>query len=96
MGRTSCRVGDRSQQAGVYDTVYVDLDNDYDFRDEKPLARADVNDPSTYNDMIAYRDFDGDGLSRHLRRYGLLHCRWTELYPRLRLHVGARRVAVAA
>ncbi|MEZ4636971.1 MAG: hypothetical protein R2856_18790 [Caldilineaceae bacterium] len=30
--------------AGVYDTVYVDLDNDYDFRDEKPLARADVND----------------------------------------------------
>ncbi len=42
--------------AGVYDTVYVDLDDDYDFRDEKPLTRADVNDPFTYNSMIAYRD----------------------------------------
>jgi uncharacterized repeat protein (TIGR01451 family) len=47
--------------AGVYDTVYVDLDDDYDFRDEKPLTRADVNDPSTYNNMIAYRDVNGDG-----------------------------------
>jgi len=47
--------------AGVYDTVYVDLNDDYDFRDEKPLTRADVNDPSTYNNMIAYRDMDGDG-----------------------------------
>lgn len=46
---------------GVYDTVYVDLDDDYDFRDEKPLTRADVNDPATYNNMIAYRDMDGDG-----------------------------------
>jgi uncharacterized repeat protein (TIGR01451 family) len=49
--------------AGLYDTVYVDLDADYDFRDEKPLTKADVNDPSTYNDMIAYRDMNGDGLA---------------------------------
>jgi uncharacterized repeat protein (TIGR01451 family) len=50
--------------AGVYDTVYMDLDNDYDFRDEKPLTRADVgNLGSTRNDMIAYRDVDGDGLA---------------------------------
>ncbi len=48
--------------AGVYDTVYVDLDNDYDFRDEKPLTRADVHDPMTYNDMIAYRDVNADGI----------------------------------
>ncbi|MEJ5197573.1 MAG: S8 family serine peptidase [Anaerolineae bacterium] len=47
--------------AGVYDTVYVDLNDDYDFRDEKPLTRADVNNPATYNNMIAYRDFNGDG-----------------------------------
>ncbi|MCX7670568.1 MAG: S8 family serine peptidase, partial [Anaerolineae bacterium] len=47
--------------AGVYDTVYVDLDDDYDFRNEKPLTRADVNNPATYNNMIAYRDFNGDG-----------------------------------
>lgn len=49
--------------AGVYDTVYVDLNDDYDFRDEKPLTRADVNDPATYNNMIAYRDVNGDGLA---------------------------------
>jgi len=41
---------------GVFDTVYVDLDNDYDFRDEKPLTGADPADPATYNDMVAYRD----------------------------------------
>ncbi|MEW5871059.1 MAG: S8 family serine peptidase [Chloroflexota bacterium] len=47
--------------AGVYDTVYVDLDNDYDFRDEKPLTKAVVGNPATYNNMIAYRDMNGDG-----------------------------------
>ena len=49
--------------AGVYDTVYVDLDADHDFRDEKPLTKADVNDPGTYNNMVAYRDLNGDGLA---------------------------------
>ncbi|NLE57345.1 MAG: S8 family serine peptidase, partial [Planctomycetes bacterium] len=49
--------------AGVYDTVYVDLDDDYDFRNEKPLTRADMSDPNTYNNMICYRDFDGDGIA---------------------------------
>ena len=49
--------------AGVYDTVYIDLDDDHDFTDEKPLTKADPTDPSTYNDMIAYRDLDGDGLA---------------------------------
>ncbi len=38
--------------AGVYDTVYVDLDNDYDFTDEKPATR---------NSPEIYRDMDGDG-----------------------------------
>jgi hypothetical protein len=37
---------------GVYDTVYVDLDNDYDFRDEKPTTRESP---------VSYRDMDGDG-----------------------------------
>ncbi|MCZ7568113.1 MAG: S8 family serine peptidase [Ardenticatenaceae bacterium] len=37
---------------GVYDTVYVDLDNDYDFRDEKPV---------TLMDPVSYRDMNGDG-----------------------------------
>jgi uncharacterized repeat protein (TIGR01451 family) len=49
--------------SGVYDTVYVDLNNDYDFRDEKPLTRANVNNLSTYNNMVSYRDLDGDGLA---------------------------------
>jgi hypothetical protein len=50
--------------AGVYDTVYMDLDDDYDFRDEKPLTRADVSDlANTRNDMIGYRDMNGDGLA---------------------------------
>jgi len=37
---------------GVYDTVYVDLDNDYDFTDEKPAYLGDE---------YIYRDMDGDG-----------------------------------
>ncbi len=49
--------------AGVYDTVYVDLNDDYDFRDEKPLTKATVGNPATYNNMIAYRDITGDGLA---------------------------------
>ncbi len=28
-------------EAGVYDTVYVDLDDDYDFTDDKPLRKGD-------------------------------------------------------
>lgn len=49
---------------GVYSTVYVDLDNDYDFRDEKPLTKADVTDlGATYNNMVSYRDLDADGLA---------------------------------
>ncbi len=50
--------------AGVYDTVYVDLDMDYDFRDEKPLTKANVNDlEATKNNMVAYRDMNGDGIA---------------------------------
>ena len=50
--------------AGVYDTVYVDLDMDYDFRDEKPLTKADVNNlAATKNNMVAYRDMTGDGIA---------------------------------
>lgn len=40
--------------AGVYDTVYVDLDDDYDFTDEKP---------NTKDSPEVYRDLDGDGLA---------------------------------
>jgi len=49
---------------GVYSTVYVDLDDDYDFRDEKPLTKADItNLNATYNNMVAYRDLNADGLA---------------------------------
>jgi uncharacterized repeat protein (TIGR01451 family) len=51
--------------AGVYDTVYVDLNDDYDFRDERPLTKADTTNATTLeatkNNMIAYRDLTGDG-----------------------------------
>ncbi len=47
--------------AGVYDTVYVDLNNDYNFQDEKPLTKADPSNPSTYNNMVSYRDLNLDG-----------------------------------
>lgn len=33
-------------KAGVYDTIYVDLDNDKDFRDEKPVSLYGVYKPS--------------------------------------------------
>ncbi len=39
-------------EPGVYDTVYVDLDNDYDFTDEKPARKGDET---------ACKDLDGDG-----------------------------------
>ncbi|TCC27568.1 S8 family serine peptidase [Kribbella speibonae] len=38
--------------AGVYDTVYVDLDDDYSFADEKPVTKSSP---------AAYRDMNGDG-----------------------------------
>jgi hypothetical protein len=38
--------------AGVYDTVYVDLDHDFKFNDEKPVTKASP---------AAYRDMNGDG-----------------------------------
>lgn len=38
--------------AGTYDTVYVDLDGDHDFADEKPVTKGSP---------AAYRDMDGDG-----------------------------------
>ncbi len=40
--------------AGVYDTVYMDLDYDNDFTDEKPLTR---------DDPVAWRDIDGDNIA---------------------------------
>ena len=52
---------------GVYDTVYVDLDNDYDFTDEKP---------ATQDSPEIFRDMDGDGFCRHLRRSAGLDQRW--------------------
>jgi len=55
-----------SHQPGVYDTVYVDLDADFDFTDEKP---ATYQDPLVYKDVYDHEndtyDFDhwdhGDG-----------------------------------
>ncbi|HJQ73251.1 MAG TPA: S8 family serine peptidase [Gaiellaceae bacterium] len=38
--------------AGVYDTVYVDLNDDYDFGDEKPVTKQSP---------ASYRDLNGDG-----------------------------------
>ncbi|TDD60435.1 hypothetical protein E1263_10930 [Kribbella antibiotica] len=38
--------------AGVYDTVYVDLDDDHSFADEKPVTKASP---------ASYRDMNGDG-----------------------------------
>ena len=38
--------------ASVYDTVYVDLDHDYRFDDEKPVTKASP---------VSYRDMNGDG-----------------------------------
>jgi len=49
--RVAVLVVDENEE-GVYDTVYVDLDNDYDFRDEKPVTK---------DSPISYRDMDGDG-----------------------------------
>jgi hypothetical protein len=40
--------------AGVYDTVYVDLDNDHSFIDEKPVNRESP---------ASYRDMNGDGIT---------------------------------
>lgn len=37
--------------AGAYNTVYVDVDNDRDFSDEKPMTKGDP---------ISWRDIDGD------------------------------------
>ncbi len=50
--------------AGQYDTVYVDLNNNYDFRDDQPLTKADLADlDNTKNNMIAWLDVTGDGLA---------------------------------
>jgi hypothetical protein len=38
--------------AGAYDTVYVDLDDDHSFADEKPVTKSSP---------ASYRDMDGDG-----------------------------------
>jgi hypothetical protein len=40
--------------AGVYDTVYVDLNDNYDFSDEKPVTKSSP---------VAYRDLNGDGFT---------------------------------
>lgn len=40
--------------AGVYDTVYVDLDKDYDLAEEKPCRKGDE---------ISWHDLDGDGIA---------------------------------
>lgn len=41
-----------STTAGVYDTIYVDLDHDFKFDDEKPVTKASP---------VSYRDMNGDG-----------------------------------
>src|SRR5262249_41089566 len=38
--------------AGVYDTIYVDLNDDHDFSDEKPVTKSSPR---------SWRDLDGDG-----------------------------------
>jgi subtilisin family serine protease len=41
-------------EAGVYDTVYIDIDGDRDFTDEKPLTKESPE---------SWRDIDGDDLA---------------------------------
>lgn len=41
-------------EADVYDTVYVDVDGDRDFTDEKPV---------TQSDPVSWRDISGDGIA---------------------------------
>ncbi|HEY7379893.1 MAG TPA: S8 family serine peptidase [Gaiella sp.] len=41
-----------AKTAGVYDTVYVDLDADFNFGDEKPVTKESP---------VSYRDMDGNG-----------------------------------
>ena len=72
---------------GVYDTVYVDLDNDFDFQDEKPLTKANPADPATYNNMISYRDLNSDGKGGLKRRSLVFHRRWCPLCTRNRLAI---------
>jgi hypothetical protein len=43
-----------ANQAGVYDTVYVDLNFDNDFTDDKPMTR---------DDPLSWRDIDGDNIA---------------------------------
>lgn len=43
-----------ANSAGVYDTVYVDLDGDHDFTDEKAMTKADP---------LSARDLDGDDVA---------------------------------
>ena len=50
--------------AGVYDTVYVDLDDDYDFSDEKPVTKGSP---------ASYRDLNGDGYTDLSGGLALLH-----------------------
>ena len=52
--------------AGVYDTVYVDLDGDHDFADEKPVTKASP---------ASYRDIERRRLHRPVGRPPLLHLR---------------------
>lgn len=51
-------------EAGVYDTVYVDMDDDGSFRDEKPITR---DSPAAYRDLDrdTYVDLSG-GLLYHV------------------------------
>ena len=49
---------------GVYDTVIIDLNDNYDFTDDKPLTKADLGDlENTYNNMVSYLDINVDGLA---------------------------------
>ena len=58
----------RPDTAGVYDTVYVDLDNDHYFVDEKPVTKAS---PASYRDMNGdgYTDLSGGLALLHLGRH---------------------------
>ena len=71
--------------AGTYDTVYVDLDGDLDFSDEKPVTKASP---------VSYRDMNGDGFTDLSGGLALLHLRRCDLGPgrrrRVRRHPGER------
>ena len=64
--------GRRREQRRGYDTIYVDLDDDYQFGDEKPVTKGSP---------VSYRDMNGDGYIDLSGGLALLHLRRPDSIP---------------